>query len=520
MFVIFSFSAISCSDFSPEESFQNVNQSPIIISTHIPNERALIALREFTDNLKQDTRTNRNRSFDVKSSTSVGFPKSVKVRSDEEEEYEDESDDLLYFMEFEDGGYAILSADTNVQEDIIAVVEDGSLSQEEVTSILGNIGSVEYPEFEETPDLSYLSLCSRDSIGNWINADGEYVNPFNPASFPLYDSIQCDHLSGNFTDDIIAIDSSSRDSLDMSPKSMLVRISFNWAVDRYIKNLTHSTEEEAPNLENNQVSTTVNEYSTPVANMLQGAMACWHQSAPFNNQCPTVRHPLLFWKKRTALCGCVVLALGEMMAVMEFPTPSPGVNHPSWYAIRNINVTNDSNPVASDYIKGISQYCKPLYFWGGTFVFPKMAKKALERMGFSNVKYQYYSTNHVLNTLEDGCPVFVCSIPSQDNDTFIYIPTDLPNSHAWVIDGYKKKETYEIISTYNDGVMTSSDRRLLSSSDYVHCVFGWGGNYNGYFLNGVFDFMSNETAFDNPNTTSTSLFYSYYLKTITFDNPY
>ncbi|MGN0201782.1 MAG: hypothetical protein ACI399_02615, partial [Candidatus Cryptobacteroides sp.] len=71
----------------------------------------------------------------------------------------------------------------------------------------------------------------------------------------------------------------------------------------------------------------------------------------------------------------------------------------------------------------------------------------------------------------------------------------------------------------NDGVMTSSDRRLLSSSDYVHCVFGWGGNYNGYFLNGVFDFMSNETEFDNPNTTSTSRFYSYFLKTITFDNP-
>lgn len=513
-------SVTSCMDNSVYDTSMDVPSPTEIKTTHISREKAMAALKKFTDNLMRDSLTRSCRDYNVKDIISVSLDKSICCRSDDEEENEAEEDDVLYFMNFEDGGYAILSADSRIQEDIIAVVEDGDLSQEDISTILSQVGEVEYPEFDGSQDLSYLSECSRDSIGNWINPEGEYVSPYTPYNYPLYDSTRCDFLSGDLSDDIVAVDRLRRDTLKMSPRRMIVRMSFNWAVNNLIQNTINGPDDEDCSLETNQTVSVDTVFSTPVQNMLQGDLALWCQQTPFNGYCPTVHHPILFWKTKKAPCGCVVLALAEMMAVMRFPSSTLGEGSPGWTAIRSIDPFAETNSsIASNYLKVISKYCHPLYLYGGTFTFPSLAKKALQHFGYENVKYQNYSADHVHNTLDAGSPVFVCSIPVQDNNTFIYIAHDLPQSHAWVIDGYKRKEVIETIRTYNDGVLSMTDRTQLSSCDYVHCVFGWHGSDNGYFLSGVFDFMSNETMFDNPTNSQRNLYFAFHLKTITFDNP-
>ena len=70
--------------------------------------------------------------------------------------------------------------------------------------------------------------------------------------------------------------------------------------------------------------------------------------------------------------------------------------------------------------------------------------------------------------------------------------------HAWVVDGY-----IDYVTGWR------SEEHL-----YLHCNWGWNGNCNGYFLDGVFNTDTSPSYEDN--VSSTRSHYRYQLKYATF----
>ena len=52
-------------------------------------------------------------------------------------------------------------------------------------------------------------------------------------------------------------------------------------------------------------------------------------------------------------------------------------------------------------------------------------------------------------------------------------------------------------SVDNEGDETLEYTTEEESCDMVHCDWGWGGNFNGYFVSGVFDLGNSDTVFDD-----------------------
>ncbi|MCI2107743.1 MAG: C10 family peptidase [Bacteroidales bacterium] len=95
---------------------------------------------------------------------------------------------------------------------------------------------------------------------------------------------------------------------------------------------------------------------------------------------------------------------------------------------------------------------------------------------------------------------------------------DIANSHAWNIDGYKLKTVTTLENRYS-GVtneLLSSKVKSVKTTCMVHCNFGWGGSFNGYFASGVFDLGNKEAEFDDISQKKGKTNYKWYLHTITY----
>ena len=106
---------------------------------------------------------------------------------------------------------------------------------------------------------------------------------------------------------------------------------------------------------------------------------------------------------------------------------------------------------------------------------------ALSAMGYTCDRLQDYDTGKVCEKLI-SFPVYVSGAdPSQEV------------GHAWVIDGNKHKsrpylEVWDVYDIDMNLVRTES-RPIYYESNYsdVHCNWGWGGKWDGFFVSGVFN---------------------------------
>jgi hypothetical protein len=75
--------------------------------------------------------------------------------------------------------------------------------------------------------------------------------------------------------------------------------------------------------------------------------------------------------------------------------------------------------------------------------------------------------------LRNDCPVFLAGC--SNGNIFA--------GHAWVIDGYLLRQR----DRYRNG---GGEQNVFVGNEqqkFLHCNFGWGGGYNGYYVAGVFD---------------------------------
>ncbi len=97
-------------------------------------------------------------------------------------------------------------------------------------------------------------------------------------------------------------------------------------------------------------------------------------------------------------------------------------------------------------------------FWGyQSFAYPTHAMEFFRKRGYASLdrpSWDVERRNVVVSHLKAGNPVMMSALSICS-----------PGGHAWVFDGYYKK----------------------NGSYFFHCNWGWDGNGDGYYLSGVFD---------------------------------
>lgn len=496
VFVIFTL-CVSCNK-SIDHPLKEPTVSSSSVNPHaIPVENAIASLYSFLGNdFEQTTKSNLPRVESVTAIRMKDFStKSIVLNP------ELNCDELVYLVNFtNENGYAILAADDRIPEDIISVVDEGSLSLDDLLS--------DY-------DYSHSRVIDSNypTEGSGILYYDEYPDDYfiNPNTFSLFDEGNNDCYVGDYYYEGVGNSAST-------PQQIVNSMSLEYAINEISGHdllIPIDDEEPGGGTTTSIITSTQTVITSSVAPMLT-VEKYWKQTSPFNDYCPTVRKYILFGKTRAGYAGCVPLAVSKIMAYFEWPTSITYNGIPvNWTELKSNYNSVVGKQSAAALLRLIGLECNSLYFYEGTFTFPNDAKNFLADMFFPNANLVDYSTSSVVSMLDNGCPVFICSVPHNGG-----LDYDLASSHGWNIDGYKIKRTTTTREYYVNGVYSHTTTSTSSPSTMVHCDFGWQGSCNGYYASGIFKLNGSGVEYDNPSDSGDSTNYNDYLKIITYNRPY
>lgn len=373
-------------------------------------------------------------------------------------------DNMIYVVNFENNeGYALLSADDRITDDIIAITDSGSMSADKLSSSYNAV-------FGENP----------------ITKGGIYME----GDLEAYDEDADDWYIGDYT--------GGENDPTILPTEFIGALVVGYVGEQIGH---HMGLPEMPSVggEGNYVVETV--YTdlgtvTVVPNLLS-CFSSWTQVAsPYNDFTPN-NYP----------AGCVNIALGKILAYFEGPGTIICENYIiDWYALKYNPSSTAGRLSAGRLMEALGIACDSWYipFGLGTFTLPSKAAAYLTASNYSGVSYSNYSNAAVKTALNAGCPVFVSAI------NYTGLAPDITCSHAWNIDGYQTRMIRRTDNYYLDGILVNS-QSYTNTSTLVHCAFGWHGMDDGYFSSGVFSFYS--------TALGKTVNYCVYLKTITYNNP-
>ena len=359
---------------------------------------------------------------------------------------------VIYAVNFKDeGGYAILAADTRIQEDILAVTDQGSITEDDFLE----------PVFEKIPtDNDDLSVSEYEAMveSGALAALSRQVNK------------QCLLYATRRVDDVGGYGSGGG-----SGSGGTGTVTYSWKTVREVPRMINTAWTQST--ENNDI---------------------------FNKYCPEVG---LIWKRK-APAGCVCIALSQIIAYHEYPynltcnrvpIDYPEIKKIYSYDKRKYEGSDEGKEMLALFCSGVGGWCRTKYgsifgeAWG--FAWPSDAKYCLETFEYKNVSLNWsYDERQVLKSLDNGCPVFMSAIAG------------LISGHAWVIDGYMKRN------------YVSSSGTVKESQTLVHCNWGWGGSCNGYFTSGIFR-TKDAATYDFTSRNSENYNFWYAFNTITYDKP-
>lgn len=393
---------------------------------------------------------------------------------------DDLSGDALYVVNFEnDGGYAILSADDRLPDNVIAVTSSGNLNFEPIP-------------FDDTTDTLTLDM--------------------------LYVAEDDDYLLGNREDGFVQ-DLVANYVLGWTDSLPGMEDEFG---DIPISDITYSYEYE----------TTVN-YPEMITTQ-------WDQGSPYNDFCPN-RHYYyggLFHTKKSAIkeyyfdpiaewgddyissddlaAGCVAIATAQIIAYNKYPDVKNLVAYEqptmTWDDIA-MEYSHDERHARhlGKLVHSVGVGCKMDYgfFKKQSFATPINAKRYLNDIGYTNTqRHTGFDLNLVINQIQNDCPVFIGAI------------SGLTNGHAWVIDGYKQIKEFEI-GTTPEGVVVN--RRVVRTNHYLHFNWGWGGTNDGWFttnLTSSQSFSPNDaSSYDGTSSSESNYTFDWWFRLVTYDKP-
>ncbi len=376
---------------------------------------------------------------------------------------------LLYIANFDDEqGFALLSADKRVSSLVVGVSEKGEIS-EEILEFYDRLIS-ERPLYKGFP---------LDGPGFYTDTipGGDTETFINPNTVDFYIEKEDDYLIGN-------LDTSGYELLNpigdtnIAPIEQLELFIIDCAINYVrsnIKNVTVNdnkladrpiSEWENPGGAGGGGTIHVEETDVVIVGPLLSDFVYWRQEGNLNKYFPLAHDPLTLGIVQAAT-GCYPLALAKILAHNRRPEVFTYHGHTfDWNIISNDR--SGSSDEAAFFLRAVADGCNPWYFASGTFVFPKRAARFLKRNEYTNVDNKKYSFDRIKSMIDNNRPLAICGMPD----------LDVKRAHAWNIDGYRT-------SKYG-----SKEVKM------IHCDFGWGGNYNGYYVDNCFNLGSDDNIYD------------------------
>lgn len=380
---------------------------------------------------------------------------------------------LLYVANFDDAqGFAILSADKRIRSLILAVTEEGNIAGRS-TALVNHSNRVLFSEFP---------LAGPGFFTDTIEGETEtFINP-NTIDFTTIEAN--DTLIGNLdVAEYTPLNSNinSRITLKIQTEVMIMESSLKYAEDC----IKHSG---LPGINDNNISSNlivypgydepgggihhIPETDIVIVGPLLRKFKDWEQSPYLNIYFPK-RFSFSDFKRVRVPTGCYPLALAKIMAYHLHPSVYFYNGHIfDWSIIKNYKYGQSKETAL--FLKAIAEGCDALYFGDGTFVFPFKARQFMTSVGYQSVENKEYKFDIVKQMIDTNRPMAICAYPAKG----------IFSGHAWNIDGYR------------------TSRRGDMDIKMVHCDFGWGGDYNGYYVNGIFDLKSSDNLYDGDGVHS------------------
>ncbi len=224
----------------------------------------------------------------------------------------------------------------------------------------------------------------------------------------------------------------------------------------------------------------------------------WDQWPPFNDFRKDIDN---------APAGCVPVAVGQILAYNEYGTA--GGRSFNWDTLKSIyhyaniyaEISETAKNQASDFMQflGSKENCNVTYSTEGSGAYADGAKRTFENFGYSGLSKRYGfesgDVEKVLEQLAKNLPVFVGGQgKSYSTEDQKYVNS----GHAWVIDGV-------IVKQY----VRPATGQILDYKNIFHINWGWRGDCDGYYDEGVFD-TTDRSDIENSFDSGSSLTKAYY----------
>lgn len=490
MLVVVACSLSGCMNSQPETPLpkDRVNESSVTNPYLITEEEALANLEAFfAANNQGQTRT---------STPMPRIKKITGVRNHDRATRSETGDStiLLYIANFDDEqGFALLSADKRVSSLVVGVSEKGEISEE----------ILEYYDrlISERPLYKGFPL---DGPGFYTDTvpGGDTETFINPNTVDFYIEKEDDYLIGNLDTSgyellnqnaIVNRDSGNRITLDNQLQLLILEYAVNYAKN-CIKgiNVNDNKMTDRPvgvwdPVPGGSPTNDDTETNVVVKGPLLTNFVAWEQGGNLNKYFPLAHDPFSVEIVQAAT-GCYPLALAKILTYNRKPEVFTYHGHTFDWDIIGNDIGGSTNESAL-FLLAVADGCNPWYFASGTFVFPKRAARFLRRCDYANVDNKKYSFDRIKDMIDNNHPLAVCGMPKGD----------ISRAHAWNIDGYR------------------TSKRGCYDMKMIHCDFGWGGWYNGYYVSDVFNLGSEDNIYDNNNHYGNDHELNHYNRILVYD---
>lgn len=207
-------------------------------------------------------------------------------------------------------------------------------------------------------------------------------------------------------------------------------------------------------------------YVKEVSPLLSQPIQNLDRYSPLNKYCPMSQYG--------ASAGCAAVASAMIMSYFEFPLTVNGISL-NWNSIKN-NPNNDAfqklvadlgTSTNLDMSYNVESSCNP-----------QNILRTFHNYGYQTPYYSTYSNSIAVQNLKIKKPVIVSGYQRD-------------SGHVWVIDGLYVYTSYSMNPNNGGGT-------IKSMSNYMHCVWGFNGRYNGYYFHSTTNGFGG-SAYDNEN---------------------
>lgn len=482
-------------------------QDPVASSYAIPVDSALAYLDAFMDELDTDGTRGMDKRI-VRDITPIKFTATLTRAAGTSAG----CDNLLYIANFEnEQGYALLAADTRIGSPVLAITDQGSLSDATVYAAM-ELANGNRPVFKDYP-LEGDAFFTTPQTGDEVF--------MNPNTVSLYFPDKDDVLVGNFSTEEERVEFPNSSYLE-SPQGGNQLVTSALCVGYSTQQIKQNSKDPQPFLSdfsNTQVDPSAPKIHTSYTPWTVTAQrepilttyVRWSQGSPFNDHCPERQKYLVLGQRKRASAGCFPLAIAKVLSRLDSPQIKKSIkSEVDWYELQTqtnpLYYSDRGKNSAANLLAEIGEGCDSWYFYAGTFTFPNNATSYMRSIGLPGAHSYPYKFSRVQSMINAGKPLIIYSVPL----------ANIFACHCWNIDGYKIKQRQVRTKSYDVDGKLLEDKKETEIYEMVHCDFGWRGNCNGYYISGIFNLNDSRVEFDGGHSTEADYNFNFFTHVVTY----